>query len=149
MMLCLAESLLSTGSFQPTDVCTRFVAWWQHGHMSSNGRCFDIGTGTLAALKRFVATGVAVSEDGRAEGNGSLMRIAPVPALLHRHPALAIDIAARQSQITHNSAAAVDACRYFTGTFVDFPKAGYQASDPTTVASSGRAHLRASAPHNN
>jgi ADP-ribosyl-[dinitrogen reductase] hydrolase len=49
---------------------------------SVNGRCFDIGITTIAALHRFQETGDARTSGDPSEhasGNGSIMRLAPVP----------------------------------------------------------------------
>ena len=80
MAVCLAESLVERG-FDPHDQMTRYVRWWREGYWSSTGRCFDIGNTVAAALSRFEATGDAIagSTDRQSAGNGSLMRLAPVP----------------------------------------------------------------------
>ena len=57
MALCLAESLVEVGDFDPIDQLERYVRWLQDGHLSSTGRFFDIGNTTVAALRRFVHTG--------------------------------------------------------------------------------------------
>src|SRR5512147_22292 len=44
MALCLAESLVECAGFDAVDQLERYVRWWRDGHLSSNGRCFDIGT---------------------------------------------------------------------------------------------------------
>ena len=51
-------------------------------------------------------------------GNGSLMRLAPVPLSHFRDPARALELAADSSRTTHAAPAAVDACRYFAGLLV-------------------------------
>src|SRR4051794_41735906 len=43
MALCLAESLVERRGFDPVDQLERYVRWYRHGHLSSNGSCFDIG----------------------------------------------------------------------------------------------------------
>ena len=88
MALCLAESLLAHGRVDPHDLMTRFVRWYRDGHNSVTGTCFDIGGATRAALERFLRTGdpLAGSTDPRSAGNGSIMRLAPVPlAYARRH----------------------------------------------------------------
>ena len=50
MALCIAASLAETGAYDPTDQLERFVHWRDEGYMSSNGRCFDIGTQTSSGL---------------------------------------------------------------------------------------------------
>ena len=86
MALCLAESLLECGGFDAADQMRRYVRWWREGYLSSTGRCFDIGNTVRAALSRFVGDGdpYAGSTDPRSAGNGSLMRLAPVPMTFTR-----------------------------------------------------------------
>ena len=88
--------------------------------MSSTGRCFDIGITTSRALSRFVETGNPYSgpTDAMSAGNGSLMRLAPVPMHFAGDPAEAITLSADSSRTTHGAEDAVDACRYFAGLLV-------------------------------
>jgi ADP-ribosylglycohydrolase len=57
---------------------------------SVTGRCFDIGVTTAASLRRFAETRDARTsgdDSPRASGNGSIMRLAPVPvAYVHLFP---------------------------------------------------------------
>lgn len=115
MALALADSLISCSGFNPKDLATRFVRWWQQGAYSCTGTCFDIGITTSAALARFVRTGepYAGSTAPDTAGNGSLMRLAPV-ALFALHDAAQADQLARdQSRITHAAPQAIEACAYF------------------------------------
>lgn len=115
MALALADSLVSCSGFNPNDLATRFVRWWQHGAYSCTGTCFDIGITTREALARFVRTGdpYAGSTAPDTAGNGSLMRLAPV-ALFALHDAAQADQLARdQSRITHAAPQAIEACAYF------------------------------------
>jgi ADP-ribosyl-[dinitrogen reductase] hydrolase len=81
MALCLAASLTELGCFDAKDQMTRYVRWWQHGYYSSTGACFDIGNTTASALSAFGRTGNPFSgpTHERSLGNGSIMRLAPVP----------------------------------------------------------------------
>jgi ADP-ribosyl-[dinitrogen reductase] hydrolase len=81
MALALADSIASTG-WNLNDQARRYIAWWRTGEYSVNGRCFDIGITTRSALSRFDRTGDARSSGDRSErasGNGSIMRLVPVP----------------------------------------------------------------------
>ena len=93
----------------------RYLRWWDEGHLSSTGACFDIGNTVSDALSRFRQTGepLAGSTDAKAAGNGSLMRLAPVPLFYAANPALAIRMSAESSRTTYGARACVDACRYF------------------------------------
>src|ERR1700676_1333753 len=81
MALALADSMASAG-WDLNDQARRYVQWWKTGKYSVNGRCFDIGITTRSALSRFVAHKNALASGDaseRASGNGSIMRLAPVP----------------------------------------------------------------------
>ena len=120
MALCLAASLIESGEFDAMDQMQRYVRWWQEGYLSSTGLCFDIGTTVSSALSRFRNTGEAYSgsTEAMSAGNGSLMRLAPVPMYFAGDAAEAIGRSADSSRTTHGAEEAVDACRYFSGLLV-------------------------------
>jgi ADP-ribosylglycohydrolase len=120
MALCLAESLIECRGFDPGDQMRRYVRWHRDGHLSSTGRCFDIGMTVAEALHRFASTGepFSGSTDPMKAGNGSLMRLAPVAMFYRRNPVLAIQRAADSSRTTHQARTAIDACRYFSALLV-------------------------------
>ena len=120
MAMCLAESLIERGRFDPTDQMERYVRWWREGHWSSTGRCFDIGRTTVGALSAFLrsANPYAGSTAERSAGNGSLMRLAPVPMFFEDDAERAIAMAGESSRTTHGTAMAVDACRYFAALLI-------------------------------
>ncbi|TAL16185.1 ADP-ribosylglycohydrolase family protein [bacterium] len=113
MALCLAESLVKTGGFDPLDQLERYRRWWREGHFSCTGACFDIGNTTLRALEWYERTGEPIPCDPQGRGNGSLMRLAPVPLYFARDPAEAVHISGESSKTTHGARECVDACRYF------------------------------------
>jgi len=114
MALCLAESLIERQGFDPIDQLQRYVRWYREGYLSSIGRCFDIGNTVRQALERFLRTGESFcgSTHPDSAGNGSLMRLAPVPMFYAYQPRQAIEKSAESSRTTHGAPAAVDACRY-------------------------------------
>ena len=120
MALCLATSLIEQRGFDPTDQMQRYLRWWRDGYLSSVGYCFDIGQTVGDALRRYQDTGDPYSGSTRAmsAGNGSLMRLAPVPMYYAGNPSDAIDRSADSSRTTHGAREAVDACRYFAGLLV-------------------------------
>lgn len=120
MALCLGESLLACHGFDARDQMTRYVRWWRDGHWSSTGRCFDIGnvvSRALSAFERGDAPPWGPTHEQSA-GNGSLMRLAPVPIFWHRDAETAIAMTGESSRTTHGTATAVDACRYTCGLIV-------------------------------
>jgi len=114
MALCLAASLVEKQGFDPVDQMERYVRWYRQGYMSSTGACFDIGNTVRGALGCFEQTGqpFAGSTDPYSAGNGSIMRLAPVPMLYATDPQTAIEQSAASSRTTHGAPAAVDGCRY-------------------------------------
>ena len=119
MALCLAESLIECQGFDPVDQLQRYVRWWKNGHLSSTGLCFDIGITTRAALENFQMTGEpsGLSSPDSA-GNGSIMRLAPVPMFYSQSLYDAMDFAAQSSTTTHAAEEAVSACRYLASVIV-------------------------------
>ena len=120
MALCLAASLIERGGFDALDQMRRYVRWRREGYLSPTGSCFDIGNTVASALSRFERTGepYSGSSDAFSAGNGSLMRLAPVPMYFAGDAAKAIDRSADSSKTTHGAEEAVDACRYFAGLLV-------------------------------
>ena len=135
MALCLATSLIERGQFDPMDQMQRYVRWRDEGYMSSTGECFDIGYTIESALSRFADTGepFAGSSDPYSAGNGSLMRLAPVPMYFAHDASEAISKSADSSRTTHGADEAVDACRYFAGLLIG----ALNATDKEALLSTG------------
>ena len=112
MSLALAESLITCGNLDPTDLMKRFVDWREKGAYSCTGTCFDIGMTVSSALSRWKRAGdpLAGSEDPQSAGNGSLMRLAPVPVRYWRDREKLRAVSALQSRTTHGAQEAVSAC---------------------------------------
>lgn len=114
MTLCLAESLVQCSGLDARDQMERYWRWYREGHLRSNGECFDIGTTIKAPLHRYRETGdpYAGSPAPRAAGNGSIMRLAPVPLFYAADPETAVRRSAESSKATHRAVTCLDACRY-------------------------------------
>lgn len=115
MALCLASSLLERGGFDQHDQMTQYVRWWQHGYLSSTGKCFDIGNATRAALQRFVRDGHpdAGDPDPNKAGNGCLMRLAPVPIRYSNDAGAAAMFSELSAITTHGAPECRQASRVF------------------------------------
>lgn len=120
MALCLADSLLERG-WDLADQMDRYVRWWKEGYRSSTGSCFDIGITVSGALSRYLKTGdpLAGSTDPRSAGNGSLMRLAPVPMYYAGDPGAVRRQSAESSRTTHGTRACLDACHFYGGLIAD------------------------------
>src|SRR5690554_5908401 len=53
MALCLAESLVERGGFDPLDQMQRYVRWYREGYYSVKDHCFDIGSTVQQSLHWF------------------------------------------------------------------------------------------------
>jgi ADP-ribosyl-[dinitrogen reductase] hydrolase len=115
MALCLAESLIVKQGFDPIHQLETYLRWSRDGHLSSNGKCFDIGNTVQQALWNFEDTRKPYcgSTDVWSAGNGSIMRLAPVPLFYAKNPLEAIAKSQESSRTTHGAATCLDACRYF------------------------------------
>ncbi len=113
MGLCLATSLIERNEFDANDQIQRYCRWWHDGYLSSTGECFDIGHTVSGALRRYEATGnpFAGSSDPNTAGNGSIMRLVPIPMFYAQDIEAAEHYAAESSRTTHGATECVDACR--------------------------------------
>ena len=119
MALALADSMGEVG-WDLDDQAQRYCDWWREGKYSVNGSCFDIGMTVSSALSRFEKSGDARSSGDtaqRSSGNGSIMRLAPVPIhyanLFHDHVHELARFAVESSIPTHASPQCLSASRYF------------------------------------
>jgi ADP-ribosylglycohydrolase len=119
LAICLGQSLIS-GRFDPLDQLAHYRRWLFNGVNSLAGPGFGAGEQTRRVLRKskYVVDEFPGDRYPDALGNGSLMRLAPVPIAYHRDPERAIHLAGQSSRTTHGGAQAVDACRYFAGVVV-------------------------------
>jgi ADP-ribosylglycohydrolase len=112
LALCLADSL--SRGFSPDDIARNFIRWHDEGAFTAHGVVFDIGISTSKAINR-LKVGVAPEKAGCAgineNGNGSLMRIAPLIFYLADMPEEErFQITKTASSITHAHPWSVTAC---------------------------------------
>jgi ADP-ribosylglycohydrolase len=112
LTLCLADSL--SRGFNLNDIARNFVCWRYEGAFTAHGDVFDIGISTAQAISR-LKSGVAPERAGCAgadeNGNGSLMRIAPLVFYIAGKPeAERFNTIKAVSSITHAHAWSVAAC---------------------------------------
>lgn len=148
MALCLADSLLTCGKYDGGDARLRWHMWWFHGYcnafrydMERRKGQTSVGLGSNVA-KSFVEIERSVQlahaqdrlpkgtshatvvppvhqSDSNDAGNGSIMRLAPVPIAYHLCPAQALDVAAWQSLATHPGPEAALCCRFMASFCVE------------------------------
>lgn len=112
LALCIASSLIATGSFDLRDQLERFLRWRDAGEFSSTGKCFGIGQQTLRALLDYNRSGQLTRKASSTwrSGNGSLMRLAPIPLVFAGDLDLAGRASAASSITTHPLVECREAC---------------------------------------
>ncbi len=115
MALCLADSLIYCKGFKPIDQMYRYLRWFQEGFMSPYGMPFGIGNTVHQSIRRFVDTQdpYAGSDDPMSAGNGSLMRLAPIPMFYRKDIEKAAHLAGESSRTTHQAQEAIEACQTY------------------------------------
>jgi ADP-ribosyl-[dinitrogen reductase] hydrolase len=136
MALCLAQSLIAKRGFDPADQMNRYCNWYLHGELSSNGRCFDIGNTVRNALDAYLETNNPFSGPvgPTSAGNGSIMRLAPVPMYWQSAPDDAEHWAGESSRTTHGAVECIEACRILARILI----AALSGADKDTVLTAGR-----------
>lgn len=115
MALALADHLTAdvrTSREERADLMGRWVSWWQDGEYSCTGRCFDIGGRTRAALQEWDLrrrTLRPTLQRPYPEGNGAVMRVAPVALRWLRDQEMCESYARMQAMLTHGRIAAAAA----------------------------------------
>ncbi|KAH6909355.1 ADP-ribosylation/Crystallin J1 [Coprinopsis sp. MPI-PUGE-AT-0042] len=127
MALCLARSIAKHG-FSEGSQLDAYLKWKQDGELSAVGHCFDIGATTARALmihNQFgddPAGSLQLIEESlsneHSAGNGSLMRLIPVPLAFWRDPKAAREYGRRSSKTTHPTALCQEICAFWTDAVV-------------------------------
>lgn len=113
LALALADAL-AEDAISMEAIARRFIAWLDEGRFTPHGEAFDIGNATSRALGR-LKKGVAPEDAGGKNmfdnGNGSLMRIAPLVFFLPDLPlADRLELCRKVSSITHAHPISILAC---------------------------------------
>lgn len=114
LTLALADNLLPE-SCGLSDVAWAFTEWYDRAAYTPHGKVFDVGNATAEAIKR-LKKGVAPEKAGgsgeRDNGNGSLMRIAPLAFYMFgiRKAEERFRIVREVSSLTHAHEWSVAAC---------------------------------------
>jgi len=112
---------LARGRYDGSDVRVRFHNWWFRGYNNAFGndtRIGSIGLGgnvskSLAAMWPGQDPDPCYFAPGEDAGNGSLMRLAPVPVFFSRDAVAAARISAASSEATHPGKIAAAACAFY------------------------------------
>ena len=114
LTFCLVEAL--SRGYDLNSIANNFVRWKDDGWWTANGVVFDIGIGTYTAIMKFkqgVAPDISGGEFESDNGNGSLMRIAPLLFYIYHLPVNErFRITKEVSSISHRHIRSVLACFY-------------------------------------
>ena len=123
MALCLADSLLVKQGYDGSDLRVRWHMWWFHGYC--NAFRYDeqrhvrssVGLGgnvakSLAEVERSAQVAATYDSATNDAGNGSIMRLAPVPIAYHSDLQQAMRYAILQSRASHPSCDAAACCAF-------------------------------------
>jgi len=115
LTLCLAEAL--TNPFDIDNVAMNFSMWLKSNYWTAHGNVFDVGITTYKAINRYVQGMDADLCGGDLEtdnGNGSLMRIAPLVFNLIDKPIdERFNLVKSVSSLTHRHIRSIIACFYY------------------------------------
>ncbi|TVQ09222.1 MAG: ADP-ribosylglycohydrolase family protein [Balneolaceae bacterium] len=115
LTFCLAEALAD--GYDLHAIARNFVKWKEENYWTARGMMFDIGIATAQAIGRLAAGAHPDEAGGTGEdsnGNGSLMRIAPLLFYIRGMPAeRRFEITREVSSLTHGHIRSVVACHYY------------------------------------
>jgi len=126
MALCMADSLIAKVGFDGSDMRIRFWNWWVRSYNTAFGndkaRSYGqtaVGLGgniskSIFSCKAGVRPSSIFQSTGEDSGNGSLMRLAPIPIFYSQNPGDAIKHAQLSSLTTHPGQIAAEACGFLS-----------------------------------
>ena len=110
MALALADAI-SASPLQLKQI-EAYADWYQNGKYGSNGRCVGIGSHTRRSIEGYLKTGSPVAKpNDEALGNGTIMRLAPIPIKFSDGVGL-VEAAVASAETTHNNDMSKSACKY-------------------------------------
>ena len=85
MAFCIAESVTRLGGYNLADIEKNFVKWLSTGFWSSLPHAFDVGNATMDSIAD-IKKGSLKNGEGKLQGNGSIIRLAPTCILNFGNP---------------------------------------------------------------
>lgn len=122
MGLCIADSLLLKKKYDGSDIRRRFWNWWNNGYNNAfrfdNGRenKHSVGLGgnirkSLNAINSNHNVPPIFDNGSNDSGNGSIMRLCPIPIAYHGNINEALKYSELSSKTTHTGNLASECCR--------------------------------------
>lgn len=121
MTLCLIKNIIDGGD--DYDLMNKFKDWFERGKFTPHGQAFDIGETTRLAILKYklgAAPQACGGTDEKSNGNGSLMRVAPLAFTLRSVQDFAkrVQTVKACSCLTHAHPRAVLACIIYIETMI-------------------------------
>ncbi len=113
LTFCTAEAMM--GDYSSELLAHNFLKWKTEAYWSARGTVFDIGIATQEALNRLrqgVHHSISGGDDEFSNGNGSLMRVAPLAWHPCQNTREFYQLVKEASSITHRHKRSVLACHY-------------------------------------
>lgn len=111
MALCLGQSLIDKKGFDPKDQMEKYLEWLDNGYMSATGQAIGLGMTIDESLNKYRLTGnpFCGSTDPLTAGNGTIMKLAPVPMYYHPDHEAAVRYSIESCKTTHKAQEVLDA----------------------------------------
>ncbi|KAJ3324263.1 hypothetical protein HDV06_000302 [Boothiomyces sp. JEL0866] len=148
MALCIADSLIFKQTYDGSDIRTRFFNWYAHGYNNSffydDARYskFSVGLGgnikkslVNCKLNEIPTPIFHPPEPSNDSGNGSLMRLAPIPIFYQKNIDDAVKFAELQSLTTHPGSLATKACGFYSFLIVKALQLPFPTPEGVTIQS--------------
>jgi ADP-ribosylglycohydrolase len=137
LTLCLADSLLETGSFDAHDQIGRYLRWQREGRLSATGRARGLTTDIEKALARYQwrRLPMAGSHDPNDRSTACLPRTLAAVAFAPRRSAAMLGMVEDCARTTHQAPVVLDACRAYGALLFG----ALRGDPPATVLAAGYA----------
>jgi ADP-ribosyl-[dinitrogen reductase] hydrolase len=114
MALCLADALLAD-DLNLRSQMERYSRWLYQAEWTAHGNVFDSGNRTQQTIGEYRRSGRFLLDGEGSAGNGSIMRLAPVPMYCHARPQRVAEVYAEASSLpTHCDARCLSAARWMS-----------------------------------
>lgn len=114
MALCIANSLINNG-FNLKEQLKNYQLWIEYGRFSSIKKSFGIGGTVAHSLVDFIKNGTIYTKqtDPNTAGNGSIMRLAPIPIYFRGQGMESVmNYSMESSKTTHGALECIETCAY-------------------------------------
>lgn len=117
-MLALMDSLCEEKGFVADDFRDKLFSWLFDGAYTTRGRQIGAGKLTMKSLfhHRTKKTIISPFNLDKHSGNGSVMRLAPIPVFYYKQGLdIVLQKSAESSMVTHSSELCLQSCKYLGG----------------------------------